>query len=136
MKNFWNETPIWLKIVVMVILAIIAFVVGRKLVVYYKKVQAENLLSSTLATGSVNGQPFSVDYGSISQRIYAAFYENDWLGWTEDEEGAIIALTDCPKAFIPQLKDAYFKLYSKNLNADFTKYLSTASYSRVQNLLS
>lgn len=133
MKDFWKELPIWVKIIIIAVLAVLIFILTRNLIVYIKKVKAENILNNSIATGGTGAGAYSVNFGSVAQRIYACFYENDWFGWTEDEEGAIVALNDVPKPFIPQLKKAYFDLYNKDLNADFTKYLSTSNYSRVQN---
>lgn len=134
MKNFIKEIPIWLRIVILIVLAILIFIAIRNLMVYVKKIKAENLLNNATATGGTGSTAFSTNYGSVAQRIYSAFYDNDWFGWTENEEAAIVAVNDVPKAFIPQLKETYFNLYGKNLNEDCIKYLKD-EYPRVQNQL-
>lgn len=132
MKKVWSELPWYVKIIIIVLICIALFILIRNAVTYFKKMEAERLLNSAVASGTVGGVAYSTNYGSAAQRIYSAFYDNDWLGLTENEEAAIIAINDVPKAFVPQLKNTYFNMYSKNLEADCIKYLGD-EYSRVQN---
>lgn len=134
MKKIFDSEWGWLiKLILIAVLAVILFFLIRKLIVWFKKQEAENKLQNAIATGTTTGgTTFSTNYGSVAQRIYNAFYDNDWFGFSEDEEAAIIAINDVPKEFIPQLKQTYFDLYDKNLEADCIKYLGD-EYSRVQN---
>ena len=87
-----------------------------------------------LVSSTIGNQTVSVNLGSTAQKIHAAFHDY-YYGMSEDEEGAIVALSNVPKSLIKQLSDIYYNLYSVNLNDEFLNYLSDSDYSRVSNLL-
>lgn len=127
MKKFWNDLPSIAKGIIIIVLLIFLYVIAKNIYAWYKKRQAESLLANSTIAG--------INLGSVAQRIYAAFHEY-YYGAAEDEETAIIALLDVPKALVPQLSDIYFQLYSKNLQNEYTQYLSASDYARVQNQFS
>lgn len=127
MKQFWNDLPGFVKAIVIIVLLIFIYIIGKNIIAWIKKRQAENLLSNSTIGG--------VNLGSVAQRIYSAFHEY-YYGASEDEETAIISLLDVPKVLVPQLSDIYFQLYSKNLNSEFVRYLSSSDYARVQSQFS
>jgi len=63
------------------------------------------------------------DLGGAAATIYDSFYNNDWLGITEDETRALDTFMLIPKAEVKDLEKVYFKLYQKNMKADFVEYL-------------
>lgn len=123
MKKFWSELPGLVQAIIIIVSLIILYLVGRRIYTYIKNKQLETVLATSTVAG--------INLGSVAQRIYAAFHEYSY-GLAEDEEAAIIALLDVPKALVPQLSSIYFTLYSKNLNNEFTQYLSTSDYARIQ----
>jgi hypothetical protein len=123
-------------IVVCVVVAIILFFVIRAAIIYAKKKKAQRLFESSYVSGTygTGGTAVIANLGTTAATIYDAFY-NYWGGMSEDEETAIVALSNIPKANIPALSDIYFQLYAKNLREDFVKYLDAAEFKRVQTLL-
>lgn len=84
---------------------------------------------------SPGGTNSPVNLAQISAEIYDSFCNNDWLGWTEDEERAISALLQVPKPYIKDLANYYSQLYKRNLYNDFVAYLTSSDYERVRSLL-
>lgn len=85
----------------------------------------------TGASPGGSGQPVTVNLAQKAGEIYDAFYNNDWFGWTEDEDRAIAALMSVPKEYVKDLANLYNSLHSENLYTDFTKFLSSDDYSKV-----
>ena len=85
----------------------------------------------TGASPGGSGQPVTVNLAQKASEIYDAFYNNDWFGWTEDEDRAIAALMSVPKEYVKDLANLYNSLHSENLYSDFTKFLSSDDYSKV-----
>lgn len=133
-EDFKKLNP-YVKLILILAAIIGAFLLFRYIYVTVKKAREEKMLKDAVGTYSTGGATVVVNYGSVAQQIYNAFWNNDWFGWTEDEQAAIIALNNVPKPFIPQLKDTYYSIYGKNLNDDFVKYLSPEDYAKVQTLL-
>jgi len=75
----------------------------------------------------------TVDLGAIAVEIYDSFYQNDWFGWTENEQAAINALQKVPKANIPKLEDIYYKAFKEILRVDFVKFLTNTDFQRIKN---
>lgn len=73
----------------------------------------------------------------VAQQVYDCFYNNDWFGWTEDEDGAIAAISSVPKSYVPEVAVKYAQIQGKgkNLYSDFVKYLSTSKYNSIKNHL-
>lgn len=132
MKELFKSNPQFFVIMV-VIIAIILFFVLKFVYNEYKKNQQKQILDNSTASGSFNGQAVSINLGAVAQQIYSAFYDNDWLGISEDEDKAITVMLGVPKSLVPQLKEVYFQLYDKDLNADFIAYTGD-KYIKVFNL--
>lgn len=75
-----------------------------------------------------------VNLTQTAMEIYDAFYNNDWMGITEDETAAVNAVLRVPKENIAQLALIYNRKYDENLYEDFRKFLGT-EYNKVQHLL-
>ena len=135
MKNLWGNASLITKIIVIAIAVILLFIIYKQLMKLYLAKYHEDILQNSTVQTSVNNTPLSINLGSIAQQIHAAFHDY-YYGLSEDEETAIVALNNVPKSLIPQLSDTYFKLYAVNLNSEFTNYLSSEDYKRVQNLFS
>ena len=122
-------------IIVIIILVLIAIIITYKKIdnrIQAKK--AENAFNQSAIQGNIGGQMYSINTASIAQQIYDAFYGNDWFGASEDEEAAIVAISNVPKQFIPLVTETYYNLYKKNLNGDFVKFLDKKDYDRVKPL--
>lgn len=75
-----------------------------------------------------------IDLGTIAALIYDGFYNNDWLGFTENEDKAIAAIKNVPKEYIGQLAGIYKTKYKKSLKDDFITFLDDDQYKAVQSL--
>ena len=76
-----------------------------------------------------------VNITQVAVEVYDAFYNQDQLGYFEDEEAAIAALRKVPKQCINSLALVYNNMYDHNLRQDFREYLSNDEYSQVAGLL-
>ena len=85
----------------------------------------------TGASPGGSGQPVTVNIAQIADGIYDAFYNNDWFGWTEDEDRAIALLLSIPKEYVKDLANMYTSMHKESLYTDFTKYLSSSDYEKV-----
>lgn len=119
-KDFYNGLPLYGKIIFWVIIAIIVYIIYRKLMVYLQTLKVQQLSNSTV-NYTQNGTTTTIDLGAKALTIYDAFY-NYYGGMFEDEEKAIQTLQSVPNALVPKLSQIYFDLYAKNLKEDFTKY--------------
>jgi hypothetical protein len=72
-----------------------------------------------------------IDLKQIAATIYDAFYNNDLLGFTEDEDRAIAAVNNVPKTMIPQLSGIYKTNHKKDLSYDFIRFLNSTDYPKV-----
>lgn len=136
-KEFWADLPAIVKLIIIAVLIIAAYVVIKKVWKYFDDKRRSKIIDNSTKTGTgASGQPVSINLGTIASKIHDAFYNNDWFGMTEDEEGAIIALLNVPKSLIPDLSAIYYQLYSKNLKEEFQRFLGASDWKRVENLLS
>lgn len=67
----------------------------------------------------------TINLNLIAQSIYDAVNNNDWLGFTEDEDEMIDQIKQVPKNLIPQLADEYAKISKKGLTLyqTYIKYI-------------
>jgi len=135
-KEFWGDLPAGMKIGIIVIGGIGAFFGIRSVWKAIGQARRDKAVNEIKTTTSSGGTPISVDIGGIANTIYQCFYDNDWFGMSEDEEGAIAALSGCPKSLIPDLKQSY-KIISSghDLKSDFQSYVSSEQYATVSTLL-
>jgi hypothetical protein len=103
--------------------SVLLLFVGKKIYSQIKLKHEKNILDTSVAT---------YDIGAIAAEIYDSFYNNDWLGITEDEQRAVNAILPLPNEYVNKLSDTYFKLYNKILKADFVKYLSSEQWNVVK----
>ena len=122
-----KHVPVILKTAGIIVSGIITIVVVKKLVKGLELIKENKLFQTSTGTGTE-----TIDLGGTAGEIYDAFYNNDWFGWTEDEERAITLLNKVPDEDITKLAQVYFKLYSKILKADYIKYLTEEEYARVK----
>lgn len=132
MKELYKKDPKFFLVMLLIILVVVFFI-GKFIYSEYKKNKQKQVLENSTTSTNVNGVNLSINLGSVAQQIHSAFYDNDWFGWTEDEDKAITVILGVPKALIPQLKEVYFQLYDKDLNQDFIQYTGD-SYYKVSNL--
>lgn len=87
--------------------------------------------------GSGTGSSGRINLMEIAQGIYDAFYQNDWLGVSEDEEKAMALLINVPDEYINDLASAYsaIKGKGKDLRADFRRLLNNTQYELVRSKL-
>lgn len=119
-SKIFNKLPLWGKLLTIVVIAIVIYILYRKLMIYLQSLKKETLLNTTTTTGS-GTQTVIIDLGAKALQIYDAFY-NYWGGLAEDEATAIQTLKSVPTKDIPKLSQIYFSLYAKNLKEDFVKY--------------
>lgn len=134
-KTLWAQIPIGVKIAGVGLAALLTFrFVNYQITAIERDKRRRNIDSKfnyTFQDSYGNAQSINIDLGTAAATIYDAFYNNDWFGWTEDEERAIRTLLPIPKSLIPDLADIYYKLYKKILKEDFIKYLSDEEYRQV-----
>lgn len=120
--------PLWLKIVLVIVAVIILIIIIRVIIVKYKTWIAEQKIrknENNYQTGNIGGVPVQVNLGAVASDIYSSFYNNDWFGWTEDEDRAIAAINSVPKTLMPQLKSIYYENYGHVLTEDCTEFLGS-----------
>jgi len=138
LKNTWNEIPPIAKTIIVVGGGYLAYRRGK---IIYNRIKVrqdakEYGQANVPIIVTSNGQQVqsNINLKNIASKIYEAFYNADWFGVTEDEETAIKAIKQVPKALINKLMQEYAKLYNKNLQNDFVKFLSPTDYDRVEYL--
>ncbi len=79
----------------------------------------------------------NISLSAIAYEIYDAFYNNDYLGLTEDEAAAIAAVQKVHPRDMKQLAKEYAKIGGRNkvLMHDLNKYLSSAQKSAIKDWL-
>jgi hypothetical protein len=137
-KKTWNEIPAIAKIIIIGGGGFLAYRKGKKI---YERYELRKDVASykagempIIVTNNGTQVTSNINLKNIASKIHDAFYNNDWFGATEDEEGAINALKTSPKAYIPKLMQEYATLYNKNLHDDFVKFLDATNYDRVNYL--
>lgn len=137
----WQKLPTLARVGIQAGEGFILYKVGRGI---YDSVQLRSRLKQyqnanvqyTQIGPSGQAIPQTVNLASVAQTIHDSFYNNDWFGWTEDEERAIIALKTVPKTFIPNLEQTYAQLFNKDLRADFNRLLDAQEYNDIAYLFS
>lgn len=124
------------KVATFVVGGVVVFVAVKEGYDGIKEWRRASVLNNSTMTGTTGtGQAITVDLGSIAAQINEAFYNNDWFGASEDEEGAINALVSCPASLIKDLIPVYKAVSDgKDLKSDFVKFLSPEDYNRVKYL--
>ncbi len=126
-----KEIKLALQIIVAAVVCFILWRVGSKWYKNYKLNQALKLYKdSEVKTDS----GVVINTASVATEIHDAFYNNDWLGFSENEQAAIDALQGVPKEFIPRLEENYKTLFNKDLRADFNKFLEYDQYQSIKYL--
>jgi hypothetical protein len=69
----------------------------------------------------------------IAVGIYDAFYNNDWFGWTEDEQTAIRLALSVPKSLMNEVASKYAQKTDKgrSIYEDFQRFLKPEDFARV-----
>ena len=133
----WNWLPWYGKLGVTAAAGTGLFIVGRKQYKNWKtkqtlkKFQSSNMpvqIAITDASGHTGYIQSNVNLATQAATIYDAFFNNDPLGMTEDEQKAVDALLKVPPSYMTELEKIYMDLYKKNLREDFVKYVSDNSY--------
>lgn len=152
LKKFWNEAPIFFKYATYAGGIFVAYKAWTKAEEIKKKARirrelrarGKEIIKFNLPIPVYKDNKWTtiqkemqVNLVDVAEGIYDAFYNNDWLGLSEDEETAVNELKKVPKQYIKQLADIYMQLYNKNLYNDFRRLLSAEYYKQtVSNLLS
>jgi hypothetical protein len=139
MKKTFNDLPIWGKAVVVALLAVLAYILYLKLSTYLSKLKADKLQGTKEGTATTytqvgsNGQAYTqtVNPATSANSIYSAIYQNDWFGFSEDEEKIVTEVMNVPNAGVGAVSDVYFKIYGKNLKEDLNHYLSTDEWNKI-----
>lgn len=135
-KELWMDLPAIVKIVGGLAALTAIFFAVKAIIKGFGNARRTYVMNHSTFTGTTgSGNAITVDLGAKAQEIYDCFYDNDWFGGTEDEEGAITAISGVPKNLIKDLSDTY-KIISdgKDLKSDFIKYLSASQYKQVSHL--
>ncbi len=124
------------KIIIVVVILYLVYVLVHAIEKKITDSENQALLDNSVATGidNTSGQAIQVDLGTTADNIHTAFYSSGWFrsGWPEDDPRAMTALMNVPKSLIPSLSALYFRLYSKDLKADFSNYLTAPDYEKIQ----
>lgn len=146
-RNFiveaWDGLPGWGKAAVGIGTVIVGGSIARKQI---KKAQERKRLrdmkkvfedgkKNTIAVDQQgNITQVTINTATAAATIYDAIYNNDPMGWTEDETRIVNTLQKIPKGFIKDVEADYNKLYKKNLREDVIKALDTDEWEKVQHL--
>jgi hypothetical protein len=135
--NLWQRLPWQAQGGIILVAAGGTFLIGRKHYKEWKRkrdlkkmqqLYASTNIPITTAVTSANGvtgyAQSTINLATISDTIYDAFYNNDPMGWTEDEVKAADALSKVPKQYLTALADVYAQAHGKNLRQDFIKFVS------------
>lgn len=135
-SSMWNDLHPMAKVGVFVVGGVVVFIAVKEGYAGVKEWRRKSVLNNSTMTGTTGtGNAITVDLGSIAAQINEAFYNNDWFGASEDEEGAINALVSCPASLIKDLIPVYKAVSDgKDLKSDFIKFLSPEEYNRVKYL--
>ncbi len=137
--NWHNWIPIPVKVVGTALILFGGYRLIQKQVDKQKtrkrKREIEDSTVQYFYTDSKGQQQYSnIDLGTIAAGIYDSFYNNDWFGWSEDEERAMRLLLSVPREFIPDLENTYTSLYGEILREDFVRFLSDDEFQRIQQM--
>lgn len=99
-----------------------------------KKVFEQSQVSIPIKDDKGNITTVTFNTAVAAAKIHDAIYNNDWLGWTEDEGSIVAQLKQTPKPYIGEVIENYKKLYNKNLQEDVIKALSTDQWNQVDYL--
>lgn len=137
--NGYRSLPMWQQIVIAVVVAIILFVVIKKIKNFINKAsifrnitnRANDKIEVYHSGDTWYGiEPWTeyISLTEVAHNIHDAFYNNDWLGISEDEATAVTQLRRVPKENIPALAQRYASDYNQNLYEDFKRFLSNDYY--------
>jgi hypothetical protein len=138
-EKSWNKLPGLAQLAIVGGLGYLGYRAGkkaydnyqtRKRIQYY---QTQNVGFVT-TTGGSTGVQTSINLSTVANEINDALYNNDWFGWTEDEDRAIDAVKQVPKPYIVQLQQVYNHLTDKDLQADLIGYLSADGWAQISYL--
>ena len=117
--------PIYIKAGVIMLGGVLSYFLIKKIAKTFELLRSQKLIDT-----KVDG----LDLGGIAANIYDAFYNNDWLGATEDELRAMseLAKLNDHRELVPKLSEIYRKQYGKILKADFISYLDDQQFTAVR----
>ena len=134
-KDTWNSIPPIAQTIIIIGGGWLAYKKGKKVMdrIKMRKDVESYSASSVPVIVTQNGQQITsnINLRDIASQIYDAFFNNDWFGWTEDEQRAAETIAKVPKAYIKQLMVEYNKAYNRNLHDDMVKYLSPSQYNLI-----
>lgn len=138
-KQLWNDSPAVVKIAIYGAGAFVLYTVGKRFWENYQIKQRVKLYQQQNVGFNVQqpGLPPAaqqINLASVATEIHDSLYNNDWFGWSEDEERAVQAVKTVPKAYIPNLEAVYLQLFSKDLRADLLSYLSSSQWAQISYL--
>jgi len=129
MKAYWNSLPTWARgVVVVVLLAALYFVAWKPLKRELEKAKAKARLNNF----GPDGDGFNA--GTPAAELYDAIYNNDPLGWTEDETRIVNTLKNLSPQHVAAVAAAYLGLYDKVLQEDVIAALDAAEWNQVKHL--
>lgn len=120
---------LWVKIAIVVAIILVIFFVYKKISNAIEVARAKREFDKYSITGGSGASSYSLNPATVAQEIYSAFHE--YWGM-EDEERAMTAILNVPKAFVKSVSDAYYSLYKLQLSSEFIKYLSPEEYVKVR----
>lgn len=137
-KKLWDEMPVTVKIILVLVGLVLVWMLVHFIQKKIQTSQQQDVLNNSVQVGisQTSGQPLQVDLGTSASNIYAAFYKNDFLGFTEDRPRAMTELMNVPKSLIPDLSGIYYQLYNKNIKTDFQTYLNSADWAKISSQFS
>lgn len=139
-KGF-RSLPMWQQVVIVVVVLIVLYIAFKKIKAFISKAAVFRNINkrandkievyhSGFTWGGVEFEPW-IEYLSLTEvayNIWDSFYNNDWLGLTEDESEAVKQVLRVPKEYIPELAKAYAADHNENLYEDFQRFLGDDYY--------
>lgn len=126
-----------IKLVVSIVVIAFAWSIRERVKGIFRKMKLKADLADRADTTNVVTESGAkeVSYVAIAEEVYAAFYESDLFGWTEDEERAIEAIKPLSKDQVKKVAEKYRRMYEKDLYKDYLKYLDKKDYERLREIL-
>ncbi len=125
----WKSLPPWAKgLVAIAILVALYFALWKPLKRFIEKERAKARSKKYESNGS------GFNPAIVAAQIYDAVYNNDWFGFSEDEERIKEVLLSIPSGHINDVAQAYQELYNKVLQEDVVAALGDDEWNAVKQL--
>lgn len=121
-------------LVLLVLLVCFGFIFRNKIKEKIDNKRGKKEFENNIVLGNAGGVQYSLNPATTADEIYNALHRDCLFGLCENEQIAITALLNTPKAFISMVSDSYMKKYKLNLESDLVKLLDNENWVKVREL--